>query len=346
MAKLWTSLLVLLLGTPLRAAAEPPRREPMDEAIDKALEFLHRTQDPEGAWRMGNEPNAAITGLCVMAFLSAGHVPGEGRYGPTVEKGVRWVLGVQQPQGLIAKGGGQEMYHHGICTLMLAEVAGMTDDQLAGEIRDKLKKAVSLILKSQRAHGNPRGGWRYQAGASDSDISVTGWQVMALRAAKNCGCDVPADSIERAVDYIKRCQDPRTGGFRYMPEQQGANMPRTGTGLLCLEICGKQWHRSPEALKAGNYLLQAQKALGGQHFSYGVYYCSQGMFQLGGNYWKAFRQRLHEVLLPRQQSNGSFADRDGFGPQYPTAMAVLALTVEYRYLPIYQRDEDADEKPR
>ncbi len=78
------------------------------------------------------------------------------------------------------------MYHHGIATLMLAEVAGMTEGQLAKDIRDKLEKAVTVILIAQRTgKGRDRGGWRYSVkdnkSGTDSDISVTGWQIMALR---------------------------------------------------------------------------------------------------------------------------------------------------------------------
>ena len=36
---------------------------------------------------------------------------------------------------------------------------------------------------------------------------------------------------------------------------------------------------------------------------------------------------------------GKAADDAQYGPAYATAMAVLALTVEYRFLPIYQREE-------
>src|SRR5262249_2958079 len=147
--------------------------------------------------------NPAVTALCVMAYLSAGHVPGEGRYGDTVKKGVECVLAAQHPNGLIATEGHHEMYHHGICTLMLAEVAGMTDDRLGTEVRRKLEKAVEVILAAQRKN-DPRsshfGGWRYTRNGIDSDMSVTGWQLMALRAAKNLGCDVPSESIDLAVD--------------------------------------------------------------------------------------------------------------------------------------------------
>ena len=37
-------------------------------------------------------------------------------------------------------------------------------------------------------------------------------------------------------------------------------------------------------------------------------------------------------------------NRANYGPNYCTAMAVLALTVEYRFLPIYQRVEEPAEK--
>jgi hypothetical protein len=236
------------------------------------------------------------------------------------------------------------MYHHGICTLMLAEVAGMTDAKQAEEIRRKLVKAVQVILVAQRAGGQHRGGWRYTVAGNDGDISVTGWQIMALRAAKNLGCDVPAERIQMAVDYIKRCQDPATGGFRYQP---GAHLtiPCTGTSILALEICGKEYHRAPELLKAGSYLLRNPPQWGQAYFPYSIYYCSQAAFQLGGQYWESFRSKLHEVLLRNQSANGAWQEGH-LGPIYPTAMGVLALTVEYRYLPIYQRAEDLEEKAK
>src|SRR5262249_27723117 len=162
-----------------------PPRTAVDQAVDRALEFLQRTQDADGGWRAGRfRNNPAITALSVMAFLSAGHVPGEGRYSDTITRGINSVLDSQHPNGLIASEGQHEMYHHGICTLMLAEVAGMTDGKLAEEVRRKLEKAVAVILRAQRTSGVHRGGWRYRAEGFDSDISVSGWQLMALRAAK------------------------------------------------------------------------------------------------------------------------------------------------------------------
>ena len=184
---------------------------------------------------------------------------------------------------------------------------------------------------------------------TDSDISVTGWQVMALRAAKNLGCDVPAENIARAVDYIKRCQDTRGGGFKYMPYSH-VTVPCTGTSVLALELCGKDEHRSASVLKGVGYLIRNENLprWGGGHFFYGIYYGSQASFQVGENYWKVYSSRLHQLMLRHQGATGSWqgGSESAYGPNYCTSMAVLALTVEYRYLPIYQRGEEPKDRSR
>lgn len=340
------ALLALLVVVPVAPAADPPGREELDPAIARALAFLHKSQEPDGAWSAAGNKHAAITALSVMAFLAAGHVPGEGRYGATVEKGIRWVLAAQRPSGMIATEENYQMYHHGICTLMLAEVAGMTGARQGAEVRKALEKAVDVILRAQRTRGMHEGGWRYLVEKEDGDISVAGWQMLALRAAKNLGCDVPAESMERAVDYVLRCWDPITGAFFYYPNFR-PSVACTGTGILSLEICGKKMHRSKECLKAGDYLLKDPPRWGGPRFFYSVYYCSQASFQLGGEYWTNYRPTLHKALLPYQRSDGSWRGVAGedsrYGPNYGTSMSILSLAVEYRLLPIYQSGEDRSE---
>jgi hypothetical protein len=330
--------------------AAPPKQDEkaqkVDEAIKKGLKFLAGSQNADGSWSAGRGQEPAISGLAVMAFLSAGHVPGEGPYGKTVEKGVRAVLKMQHPNGLFAANSGHEMYSHGICTLMLAECAGMTQGPLAAQVKKAVEKAVAITLVAQRKPRSPndpyRGGWRYRVAGIDADMSVTGWQMMALRAAKNLGCDIPPEVIDNAVDYVKRSQNAYSGAFCYTPGG-GETVPCTGTGILALAVCGKGIKQMPEAIRAGNYLLRTSPG-GGGHFCYSIYYCSQAMFQLGGNYWEHFRPKMHEVLLRSQnQANGSWY-LDGHGPQYSTSMCILAMTVEYRFLPIYQRGEEPTDK--
>ena len=131
----------------------------------------------------------------------------------------------------------------------------------------------------------------------DADISVTGWQVMALRAAKNVGCDVPAQPIERAIAYIKRCNDPGSGAYRYQ-RHNWVSLPCTGASVLSLALADKEYYKSHEANRAGAYINKTNPNLH-RHFFYGIYYTSQAMFQLGGNYWTQYRTKLHELLLKR-----------------------------------------------
>src|SRR5947199_380154 len=231
----------------LAPAADPPKPDAVDRAVRQALLFLQRSQEPEGGWRaMGTTRTAGVSGLCTMAFLSAGHTPTEGPFAKTVNDGIHYVLSRQQSNGVIASDANFEMYHHGICTLLLAEVVGMTKGELADQVRQRLARAVSVILRAQRTEGTHRGGWRYRVDGSDGDLSVTGWQLLALRAAKNVRCDVPASAIDRAVEYVLRCYDQSRGAFGYVPRGQ-LTVPFAGTGVLCLELSGTQLHRQPQS---------------------------------------------------------------------------------------------------
>ena len=96
-------------------------------------------------------------------------------------------MNAQQKNGLFAKvdAGYTEVYSHGICTLMLAEAAGMTDAQLAVELKERLERAVKVILKSQRADGRdasllnvPNG-----AGIAVADCDRPGWNARELASS-------------------------------------------------------------------------------------------------------------------------------------------------------------------
>ena len=341
----------VLVFTPAIFAQDAPKarvaKPEADKAIKRALDYLQSTQKSDGAWEADafspGKKGTSITSLAVMAFLASGHVPDEpGPYRETVERGIRYVILSQKPNGLLVSNTSHgPMYCHGISTLMLAEVVGMTtDSELSDKARTALVKAVDLILKAQDLSKSPNqaGGWRYQPISRDSDLSVSGWQMMALRAAKSAGCSVPSGHIDRALAYVKKCASRGEGGFGYQPGG-GPNNPRTGTGMLALEICGD--HNTPEAISGAEYLVKHPPRWGSEYFFYEVYYASQAMFQMGDKYFLAYYPKLVTILLDHQDKDGSWLSADGNdrsgGRNYCTAMGVLALAVEYRYLPIYQR---------
>ncbi len=339
--RLITCLLAVLLISPLRSAVAQPvdRSREVDQAVVRALQYLASEQRESGAWRTNNREAASATSLAIMAFLAVGHTPGEGPYGDRIEDGIRWVLDQQDDSGLFRhRAGSGPMYTHGICTLMLAEVSGMVRGELAPRVRRGLERGIRVILSAQAVPKGPkhRGGWRYQPTDNNSDLSVTGWQLLALRAARDIGCDVPAESIESAVAYVRMCATPQ-GGFGYQPGH-GTSPTRAGTGVLCLEICGQ--HHADESLRAADYLLRDPLRPTDSFFYYGVYYCTVGMFQVGGRHWDTTNSRMTNLLLPMQLADGSWPNEgreSAYGRIYSTSMTVLALAVEYRYLPIYQR---------
>ena len=323
-------------------AVDEATQKKVDEAIVRALDFLASAQLPEGAWRSDSYGECtAATSLACMAFMSAGHTPGEGPYGEQLNKAIRWVLSRQEDNGmLIGKRSHGPMYSHGISTLMLAEAIGMVDESQAKLLKRSLERAIQLILESQAYDKDTRhaGGWRYQVDSRDSDLSVTGWQVMALRAAKDVGCDVPAEAIDNAVKYVKKCSTSDNRGFGYQPGA-GSTATLTGVGITCLEVCGA--HDTEEARGGAQWLKDNPLRLDSNYCFYGVYYTGIGLFKLGGEYAEQSHKHLCNLLLPIQQSDGCWnpehGSERGAGKSYATALSVLGLAIEYRFLPIYQR---------
>jgi prenyltransferase beta subunit len=338
--------LILLLAASAALSAQAQQKNPFDveareylgtpkseAAMQRGLEYLAARQQPGGNWNSGvYNQDAAVTGLCVMAFLSAGHQPGRGKYGDLLNRAVDWLADSVQRNGLVARGGGAgpPMYGHGFATLALAELYGMTKRE---DFRSKLEGAVQLICNTQNAEG----GWRYQPQVADADISVTAVQVVALRAAANAGIKVPEETIRKAVSYIKRCANNPDGGFSYQANIRGSGPARTGAAVLCLFLTGER--NSPECRGGLQYLqehpLETYEWAYRQHYFYALYYCTQAWYQVGGEPWKRWFVTVRERLISTQRPDGSWNDSPG--PEYATAMAVLVLQVPAGLLPIYQK---------
>jgi hypothetical protein len=336
--KAWLRLCILLILASAAPAAllgvEPTEderfRKSFDEAIDRGLAYLRQSQQPNGSW----ENHAGVTALGVMAFLAKGYGPGLQPYGETLNRGVDYILGLPNKNGYINQGGGG-MYTHCMATLMLSEISGMIDPERQDRLDRLLPQSLGQILAAQRVPkpDKSKGGWRYEPTSKDSDISLSGWAFMALRAAKNNDAPVPREAIDQGLEFLMRCATAE-GGFGYMPGA-GSGPACTGVGLLCEELSGR--HRTPQTLSAGRFLLK--RGWKSSHYYYGSYYAAQGMFQLGGEEWEQFAPGFYETVLALQDTDGSWrgGGEGGAGASYRTAMAVLALSVSYRQLPIYQR---------
>ena len=223
------------------------------------------------------------------------------------------------------------MYSHGFGTLFLAEAYGMTH---RAEIREKLRKAVQLIIDTQ----NNEGGWRYQPVKHDADLSVTICQINALRAARNAGLYVPRETVAACIRYVKQSQNP-DGGFRYMlAGGQSSEFPRSAAGVVALQSAGE--YDSREIRDGIAYLRNATPtprfSRRNNHYFYGQYYAAQAMWIQGGEAWTEWFPAAREELLRRQSAGGFWSDSTVCN-HYGTAMALIVLQIPNNYLPIFQR---------
>jgi hypothetical protein len=303
------------------------------KSIDKGLAWLAQRQNDDGSFgSAAYRGNVAIAGLSGMAFMSGGSTPGRGPYGQQVNRALDYVLANTQPSGFICEPASTShgpMYGHGFATLFLAECHGMS---ARPELREKLSKAVKLIVNTQ----NKDGGWRYQPQRAEADISVTACQVMALRAAGNAGLYVPKETIDRSIDYVKRCQNA-DGGFMYMLTGGESAFPRSAAAIVALNTAGI--YQGPEITKGLDYLMQfipSPDVLRREtYYEYGHYYAAQAFWQAGAERWQKWYPAIRDELLARQRQDGSWTS--AISNEYATAMCLLALEMPENQLPIFQR---------
>lgn len=314
---------------------DPREMARIEASADKALEYLVRQQLPDGNWPSSFGSNNGVNALCLLAFLGRGHVPGRGPYQSVVDRAVNYLLATQQTNGLYLSPNPSNgpMYEHGLTTLAMIESYGQIPTP---QMRSSVQQAVNLILQSQ----SPAGGWRYQPVPADADLSVTVMQVVALKAAINARLTVPAETMEKALEYVKKCAHP-DGGFYYQPgHAEGPAPARTAAGTLCMQLLGA--FDDPAVAKSLDWLDKVNYQKDIPYFWYMNYYAMQAHFQAGGNYWARWHPKVRKFLFETQKQDGSW---EGYGEQsvngpafcYSTAMGALCLEVYMHFLPVYQR---------
>ncbi len=309
------------------------------EAVRRGLEWLAKQQQRNGSFGQAGEGFGAVSGITALsgiAFMASGNLPGRGLYGENVQRAAGYLVNSAQESGLLAAETAHGvMYSHGFAALFLAEVYGMTPDE---QVKEKLQRAVRLIQKSQ----NPQGGWRYMPVPVDADISVTICQVMALRAARDAGIKVEKETIDRAIEYVRKCQNA-DGGFSYMigmsgRGEGGSAFPRSAAGVAALYYAGV--FEGDELTRGLKYLRQFAPGKGGAagniggHYYYGHYYGVQAMFLAGGDHWKTWYPAVREELIRRQdRATGRWTGE--INDEYATACALIILQMPNRYLPVF-----------
>lgn len=326
-------------------------------AVSRSLEWLKTQQNADGSWGRTNQ--AAMTGLSLLCFLGRCETPDSPFYCDTVRNGLLWLieLGRKNPHGMLSTqiNANAATYEHGIATYALGETYALYrlgKTPLPG-LRETFEKGVQLILAQQ----NERGAWAYggKVTAYDregggEDLSVTGWQFQALKAAKHSGLKFTSldRAIDRCCDYLLSKQT-KDGGFGKTNRDEHYNQwSLTGCGLLGLQTLAQG---KTAAVKKGvaflrDFLTAEPLDWDRSGNLYSWYYYTQAFFQAGGEDWRFYNAQFLPQVLQAQQPDGSFRRArpnwpaaDAADPIYRQCLCTLQLEVYYRYLKVADRGE-------
>ncbi len=321
-----------------------------EQAVENALEWIAEHQLPTGGWSLIHDGGRckgrcknngardrfepAATGLALLAFLGAGYTHQEGKHRDVVRKGVYFLLQVMEET---PEGGSflyqcdRGMYNHGIASFALCEAYQLTGDK---DLRKPAQQAVDFIAAAQHY----RGGWGYLP-KQPGDLTLSGWQIMALKSAFAAGLEVPASTILR-IDPFLDSQQAESGIF-YGYQQPGKNPTCTAIGQLVRLFRGMT-HTDPRVLEAAAYFTKSGRSNGDAYFNY---YATLFLFHVGGPLWENWNPNMREHLIATQSTSGhesgSWYFENPFGKEggrlYTTAMCAMTLEVYYRFAPIYQQ---------
>jgi hypothetical protein len=328
--------------------------EQSEAAVERGLQWLAAHQFAAGHWSihelscdheqcigLGTYPaDTAATGLALLSFLGVGQTHLEGQYQSEVGRGLTWLTQQQQPNGSLAGPPSEfaQFYSHGIATIALCEAYGMSQDS---KLRSAAQRAIDFIVQSQHP---TLGGWRYQPN-QESDTSVSGWQLMALRSAQMAGLKVPLNTFAAVSDWLEVVEDETLPGrFRYHPTRP-VTEAMTAEGLLMRQYLGSP--ATNVSLQQGAAWLVQRLPRTDAPNAYYWYYATQVMFHLQGPHWQTWNATTRDLLVNTQQTEGPAAGswdperpvKDAWGRSggrlYVTCLHLLMLEVYYRHLPLY-----------
>jgi hypothetical protein len=347
-----------------------------EQAVVDGLAWLARHQNPDGSWSnrsIGPDPDSrcekpsyctgpgdqyemALSGLALLAFQAGGHYYfNETPYSETVRRGLDWIVARQKADGALVgskpKGGypfpyhKYYMYEHGIAAFALADACAAAV-ALGEPDNERYVRAAERAVAFIEANQLNDGGWRYAPDRTrPGDTSVAGWQVLALKSAREAGIPVSRECVENVrkfFDLRKMGDRGRTGYEDRIPQTDAT----TGVGMLARQfLLGAA--DDPLIDEAAEYLAEfAEEQWGDLRADsnadfYLWYNCTLAMFQAGGRHWDRWNRVVRDTIVGLQQHSG--CQRGSWDPIcrwgkfggriYTTALAVLTLETYYRYTP-------------
>lgn len=310
-----------------------------ERAVNLALEWFNRTQEEDGHWdcaKQGGEKghDVAATGASMLCYFGWGAKHTEdGPHREKITKAINWLVASLDEKGGLAGG---NMYDQGIGTMALAEAYGLTKDPA---LLEPLQRAVDYILNAQHP---TEGGWRYRPGEAKGDLSVTGWQVMALISARMAGAKVPEERIDLAKSFLNSVSSGKAAGEYAYQKEGRPSMCMTAVGMFCQQLLGRPPH-DPRQMASAQYLVDGMPNAKQRDYYY-WYYGTVALYQHQGPSWETWNEAMKDLLVRSQVRGGNEEgswEPDGRwtrgrgGRIIATAFSTLSLEVYYRYLPLY-----------
>ena len=318
--------------------------EKSEQAVVRGLQWLRKVQNADGSW--GEKNKGAMTGFALLCFLGHGEDKDSPDFGPTVTQAVRWIVeNGAKYQGRLSMEeafSSTGVYDQGICTLALADYYSFTKD---AEVVPVLTQAVDHIVRGQ----GPAGGWMYGYDKSANDLSVSSWQIQALKSAFLTGLNLPGveRSLDRAMEALIKVWKG-SAGYGYRGPENKYSL--TGAGIFCRLLW--KGFRSDVQRSVDWVLEEAEKDNRNEAFRYksergdlyAWYYHTQATYSMGGSAWQRWNRWIRDELNNAQNPDGSWpppgakmlglGSGEGINDQvYRTALCLLMLETYYRNLP-------------
>ena len=342
--------------------------EQCEAAVKKTLKWLQTKQSKDGSW--GESHKGAMTGLALLAYLGHCETPESPVYGETVLKGLTFLMELAAKNkapfdGIFSEKPGvvSSTYEHGIATYAMGEMYSFSklgSKPIPG-LRECFEKGALIIINKQA----PNGAWGYKDGIgydqyNGNDLSVTGWQYQALKAAKHTNLKIPGlpGAVKQVEKYLESKQTA-DGGFGNPGREGGYNQYNlTGTALLGLQTLGVG--NAGKINKGIRWLVDEIKkeprTWNNDCYLYTWYYDTQALFQKGGEPWKLWNDQFQKEVLTNQNEDGSYKV-EGVGTNaaagsgaaggdkdtYRACVCTLMLEVYYRYLKVGDRGSSESE---
>ncbi|MCE5276988.1 MAG: prenyltransferase/squalene oxidase repeat-containing protein [Planctomycetaceae bacterium] len=341
--RLWAALIATCVCTLMGGCATvqfgAPTASPTGaDATARALAWITAHQQDDGHWaapqRGATCSDDTVTAYAMLCYQAVGaRHDQEGPYQQPLAQAVKWMLANQPADGDWTRGTGpgNGMYTHGVVVSALARLYATTKDPA---LLEPLKKALAVTL---RAQNRQYGGWRYTSKGTDSDTSVTSWQLGGLLLARQSGIVIGDEPFQLTRRWLAGVCGGRHGGLcGYVHPTPIPSM--VAAGMFCHQILGLSAD-DPRMSEAAEYLLDHMPKKDDQANFYYEYYLTLAAYRHQGRLWSRWSPLMRERLIAGQVASGPDAgswNPDAYytsygGRLFSTAMAVLMLEAARAY---------------